>query len=74
MFLDFGVVEHSLCGVDWMTINNIAKLTSFMVVWALWPHDTLHMSGHSAHWRGRVVPHACGESIRMWIITKVSRI
>ena len=43
--LHFGVVEHSLCGVDWVTVTNIAKITSFVVVGALWLHDTVHMSG-----------------------------
>ena len=32
MLLHFGVVEHSLCGVDWVTVSNIAKLTSLVVV------------------------------------------
>ena len=26
--LHCGVVEHSLCGVDWLTVSNIARLTS----------------------------------------------
>ena len=30
--LHFGVVEHSLCGVDWVTASIVAKLTSLMVV------------------------------------------
>ena len=32
MLLHFVVVEHSLCRVDWVTVSNIAKLTSLAVV------------------------------------------
>ena len=26
----FGVVDHSLCGVDWMTVSKIAQLSSLV--------------------------------------------
>ena len=46
MLFHFGVVEHSVCRVDWVTYNsNIVKLTSFVVLLALLPHETLRVLG-----------------------------
>ena len=71
-FLHFGLVEHSLCGDDWVSASNIAKLTSLVVVCSLWLHDTLRMSG-CVDVAGLSHNYASGESTRMWINTDASR-
>jgi hypothetical protein len=59
----------ALCGVNWVSISNNAKLTSPVVVWPLWSHETLRMSGCAD--RPYCTTWACESKLHQYIYTKV---